>query len=124
MGKTRLFPTPESMIKKTKEYMKVCKKEGKPFLLIGFASWMEIHKSTLSDYKRFPEYSGALALINQTAETQLVEGALMGKYNASFSQFLAKNNHGYTDQQHLEVSGKLDLATMAKDRYDKIKNEK
>ena len=124
VGRPRMFKSPEQMMNKALEFQKICLKNDRPFLFISFASWMGVHSTTVSEYAKFPEFTETVKNIQQMAEIALIEGGMTGRYNPSMSIFLAKNNHGYTDQQHLEVSGKLDLATMAKDRYDKIKNEK
>ena len=109
VGRPRIFSSPEEMMDKALEFQKVCLESGRPFLVIGFASWMGIHKSTLSEYERFKEFSGTLKKISQLAEVGLIEGGLSGKYNASFAQFLAKNNHGYRDKQEVEHSGGVSL---------------
>ena len=109
MGKPRIFSSPEQMMEKATEYQKICLESNRPFLYIGFASWMGIHRTTVDSYSKFPEYTDTIANIKQLAEVGLIEGGLNGTYNASFSQFLAKNNHGYKDQQNVSMETKIDF---------------
>lgn len=104
-GHPRKFKTPKALAKKIKKYEKLLKKTGEPFLLIGFADFCGVHRSILDDYAKFPEYTGIIKKIKQKAEKSLVAGAMVGKYNASFSMFLAKNNHGYKDRSETVLEG-------------------
>ena len=105
VGRPRIFSTPEQMMDKALEYQKVCLEYDRPFLVIGFASWMGIHKTSLYEYNKYPEFSESMGKISQLAEVGLIEGGLTGKYNSSFAQFIAKNNHDYRDKQEVEHSG-------------------
>jgi len=105
IGRPRIFKNPETMMEKALEYQKICLENDRPFLFIGFSSWMGIHNTTVSEYAKFPEFTETVGLIQQLAEVGLIEGGLTGKYNATFSMFMAKNKHGYSDKQEISHSG-------------------
>lgn len=98
VGQPRRFKTPKAMEKELKKYEKYLVETGKPFLLIGFANFCDVHRTILDGYADKPEYTDTIRKIKQKAELDLLEGAMSGAYNASASIFFAKNNHNYKDK--------------------------
>ena len=104
VGRPRQFDSPDAMLQKALEFQAICTEEERPFLFISFASWMGIHADTITRYATdFPEFSGTIKKIKQLAEIGLIEGGMMGRYNPAMTIFLAKNNHGYTDKQEIDM---------------------
>ncbi len=67
----------------------------------GFAVSLGITKETLIQWSKDedkPEFSFAWKLFGETQEQNLVQGALTGQFNASFSIFTAKNVLGWRDR--------------------------
>jgi hypothetical protein len=51
-----------------------------------------------------PRYSVTLRRAMARVEGQRVEKTLLGEQESRFAQFDLKNNHGYRDEQHLQVT--------------------
>lgn len=105
-GRPPSFKSPEELENKIQKYLKECEEKEKPVLVVGFAVFCNVHKDTIYEYAKKPEYSDSLKRLTQAAEHSLVSGGLVGKYNSSFAIFLAKNNHKYKDKVEQEVQVK------------------
>ena len=69
----------------------------------GFARKIGVAKSTLYEWaKNHEEFSNVLARCKDIQEDILINNSLKNSYNASFSQFLLKNTHGFKDKQEVE----------------------
>jgi hypothetical protein len=103
-GRPVAFTSPEQLMDLVDNYIAECEEKGEPILMVGFAKHIKVHKDTLQEYSKKDGYSVPLKLLKQEAEHSLIKGALLGTYSASFSQFLAKNNHGYKDKSEADIS--------------------
>ena len=112
VGRPRIFKSPEQMMDKALEFQKICLENDRPFLFISFASWMGVHSDIIAEYGKFPEFTGTVKSIQQMAEISLVEGGMTGRYNPSMTIFLAKNNHGYTDQQQIQLDATVKVNSL------------
>lgn len=106
-GRPPRFKSPEELELLIQDYLKKCEETGEPILVVGFCNYAKIPKSTLFDYKKKDVFSDSLEMLTQNAEECLIKNALLGNYNSSMAQFLAKNNHNYTDKQEIEHSGEM-----------------
>lgn len=69
----------------------------------GFARRIGVAKSTLYEWaKHCADFSNVLERCKDIQEDILISNSLKGSYNASFSQFLLKNTHGFKDRQEVE----------------------
>lgn len=74
--------------------------------LITFAMKIGVCTDTLYAWgKVYPEFSEALKKCKELNERMLVDNAMRGLYNASFSIFTAKNKFGWRDEQFLKGEG-------------------
>lgn len=112
VGRPPLFKTPKDLEDKLDEYIEECNEQGKPFLLIGFANFLKVHRTILDGYDDKPEFSDTIKRIKQIAEEALVVGGLTGNYNASMSIFLAKNNHNYKDKHEQELNATVSVKSL------------
>lgn len=75
--------------------------------IAGYAVEIGKHKDTLYEWaKHHPEFSDSLKRAKDIQEHMLVEGALGGVFNPTFSIFFAKNCLGYKDKIEQEHTGK------------------
>lgn len=103
-GRPRKFNNPDELDKLVEEYIDNQLTLGEPILTIDFCVVMGIPKSTLYDYAKLDGYSDIIKKLQEAAEVSLITGAMKGKYNATFSIFLAKNHHGYRDKVEQETT--------------------
>jgi hypothetical protein len=80
----------------------------------GFAAHLRISPQTLDAWATkvdvngdlvYPDFAEAYKIIDAMIENVLVTNTLMGKYQASFAQFYAKNKLGYKDKSDLVLEG-------------------
>lgn len=111
MARPSTYKSEEEFEDKMEEYKEYCEEKAEPFTMIGLASFMGVHRDTLNEYgKKFPDtYKKGKSF----AEKSLVNNALAGTYNPTISIFLLKNNHGYKDKHETEISGELNVNSMA-----------
>lgn len=72
----------------------------------GLACYLDIARSTLYKYESESErFSDILERIGQKQEKMLINGGLMGDFNAPITKMMM-TKHGYSDKQETEVTGK------------------
>jgi hypothetical protein len=121
MARPRLCETVEEMEAAVEAYFAHCdegvlvdmvRKQGvvqvrraKPYtapglaLALGFNSRTDMFSATHD-----PRFSNTLTAALARVESQRVEKTLLGEQESRFAQFDLKNNHGYRDEQHLQVT--------------------
>jgi len=66
----------------------------------GLALELGIWKETVYNFeKKYPEFLGVIKELRQKQEKKLTEGALIGKFNPTFSIFLAKCKFGWKEAE-------------------------
>ncbi len=95
-GKTKI--TPEELEKGIDGYFAECKDNNKPFLFIGLAVYLKVHRDTLLNYSNMSEFSALLKKAKDLSEFTLMEAGLSGTSNPTMSIFLLKVNHGMQDK--------------------------
>lgn len=74
----------------------------------GLACWLGVAKSTIYEWKKtFPAFSDTLEAIQSKQETIALNKGLTGAFNATITK-LVLANHGYSDKQEIEHSGKIE----------------
>ena len=72
----------------------------------GLACYLDVARSTLYKYEGESErFSDILERIGQKQEKMLINGGLMGDFNAPITKMMM-TKHGYSDKQETEVTGK------------------
>lgn len=110
----RRYQTPEDMEPAVREYFETCASIARPYTWGGLATFLGMHTSNLRKYKvgeigENPEdkakFIELLEVADQVIETSKQEMGLLGIYNAAFTQFDLKNNHGWKEKQEIEHLG-------------------
>lgn len=117
--------TPE-LLEKAKEYLAVAlasqdKAEVTPPNLAQFATVLGIARSTLYAWcqeEDKKEFSDIVEQILAIQEDKLLDGGLLGNYNASIAKLML-TKHGYTDKQETDItSGGKPIPIMNVQRND------
>lgn len=101
----------DALAEKLIEYAHKTIEQGKFPTKAGFAASQHIAREQLIEFvsPKSPYYhekfSFAYKEFESLQEQNLVDGALSGKYNASFSIFTSKNVLGWRDEQHIKAEG-------------------
>jgi hypothetical protein len=97
----------EEYCEKAIEYAENELKNNRFPTIAGFAVSLGTSKQTVYSWaQNYPQFLDALELFNSKQEHELTNGALNGKYNASFSTLMAKNFFGFKDKNETELTGK------------------
>ena len=102
-GRPPKWSTPEELQDDIDKYLIHIEDTGEPFLVLGFTLFCKTNRSVLGDYKKKDGFSDTVKAIHDMAEHGLITGGLTGNWTPSVTIFLAKNNHGYTDQQQIGI---------------------
>jgi 3-mercaptopyruvate sulfurtransferase SseA len=118
MGKPPRFKDPRELEILIEEYIEEQVAKGDPVLIIDFCVRKNVPRSTLHDYRSKEGFSDIIKKIDEASEANLVIGALKGAYNPTFSIFLAKNNHNYTDKHEVEQTTETKGTTVIEVQLD------
>ena len=102
-GRPPKWSTPEELQDDIDKYLLHIAETEEPFLVLGFTLFCKTNRNVLLEYKKKDNFSSTVKAISDMSEHSLVVGGLNGTYTPSMSIFLAKNNHGYTDQQQIGI---------------------
>jgi len=92
---------------------------GLPFFS-AYAREIDVDADTLHEWKKVhPDFSEAYKECKAIQKEHLVNKALQGEYNPSFSIFTAKNIIGWRDQKDIKLSGGIKLDGLTTDEIDK-----
>lgn len=113
----------EEVVKKLPEYLQWCKDNESLPKRAGFAVYIGVSKSTLWEWEQKErQLSNALKELDSIQENQIIDNALVNKYNAVISKLLL-SNHGYSDKSQVDqtvkatVEEKPDMDTKEKIDY-------
>lgn len=107
----RRYQTAEEMEPAIREYFETCASIARPYTTGGLATFLGMTVNNLWYYKTgkrgdTPEerqqFKDLLELAYQVIETSKEEMALIGIYNAAFTQFDLKHNHDWSDKQEID----------------------
>jgi hypothetical protein len=80
-------------------------RRAKPYTAPGLALALGFNsRAHMFDAMHDPRFSSTLSSAMARVESQRVEKTLLGEQESRFAQFDLKNNHGYRDEQHLQVT--------------------
>ena len=120
-GKERKFPTSEALWEAACDYFEWCdsnpwriektKKKGRskevestptqrPYTIAALCMYLGVHSTYLNDLKD-KDYSEVITRIRQIIETNQIEGAMVGAYNAN----IVSRINGLTDKMDIESGG-------------------
>jgi hypothetical protein len=103
----------DSYVQALLDYMEAPVNEEFP-TIAGFACTVKPCRDTLHEWSKakdgegnlkYPQFSDAYKKVKDIQEVNIVQGALSGKYNPTFSIFFMKNNLGWKDKVEQEISG-------------------
>lgn len=122
-GKPLKF-TPEELETKIVEYFKYVDEENvqrklrrfegeklKPYTVTGLCVYLDIHKETLIEYGKRPEYTEAVKRAKQRVENYVEEGLLNGSINPIGGIFNLKNNFGWVDRLDINATSQPEQLT-------------
>lgn len=107
----RRYQTAADMEVGIREYFETCASIARPYTKGGMATFLGMTLNNLWYYEtgkrgdteeQEQEFMDLLELANQVIETSKQEMALIGIYNAAFTQFDLKHNHNWSDKQELD----------------------
>ena len=76
----------------------------------GLGRHLDVWHQTIEEWrKKYSDFDVACKAGIARAKHQLIQGAMQNRYNAGFSQFVAKNCCGMVDRKETSVSGNLTL---------------
>jgi len=92
---------------------------------VRFARKIWVNKDTLYERaKNYKEFSDAMKICNEIAETILLENWLQWIYNAWFTQFLLKNNYWYKDKSEVDNKVSMEITDITPKQQSAIESLK
>lgn len=94
------FDNPEAMEAAIGVYFSICDERGVPYTIEGLCAELEVTRQTLLNYEKLEGYEAFFDTVKRAkrkVEANMVEQALLGKYQSAVSIFLMKNNMGYSN---------------------------
>lgn len=94
------FDRPEDMEAAIEAYFSNCDDRKVPYTIEGLCAELEITRQTLLNYEKLEGYEAFFDTVKrakQKVDANMVEQALLGKYQSAVSIFLMKNNMGYSN---------------------------
>lgn len=104
VGRPLLFATPEILDEKIDAYFADCEQKDEQPFITGLAVWLDTSRHTLINYKERPEFVNSIKRALQKCEMAVEKGAMQGKFNSTFSIFNLKNNYGWRDETHQDIT--------------------
>lgn len=99
----------DQTVEKAKEYLESCDKELPS--LEGLAVFLEIHRSTVYDWKeKYSDFSDILERILTEQAKRLMNNGLSGKWNSTISKLIL-TKHGYSDKTETDITTKGERIT-------------
>lgn len=99
----------EELLEKAKGYVYKYESLGDVIPSVeGLAIYLGINRSTIYDWckdEAKQEFSDTLELINMTQKQKLLNSGLNGDFNSNITK-LALGNHGFSEKQQQEISGR------------------
>lgn len=86
-------PTPKGVVK-----------HRKPYTVLGMCEFLGITRETLCEYEKLGSFSDTISRAKERIEADKQEGALIGRYNAQFTQFDLMNNSNWRNKESVDVS--------------------
>ncbi len=132
-GRDKIFKTPEILLQAAYEYFEWCEnnpikaednkgtkninivKFKRPFTLKGFCIYCGASESWFKEYRKAitdKDFLSVIHIIEEIIYTQKFEGAAIGIYNAN----IIARDLGLSDQQKVDLSGKVNLSFDADDK--------
>lgn len=104
--------TEDQFIDKIEEYFKKCDESGKPYLTVGLADHLKVHKNTLNDIRmdKTEAFKGTfhkevLFLAIQRIELHLAEKLFENdNKNIAGTIFTLKSAHKWTDKNQVDIN--------------------
>lgn len=82
------------------KYIKKCQEKSDFITIEHLASELGIGTRTLYSWEEiYPEFQQTMDMLRDAQRDQLLRGGVSNKFNARFSEFLLKANHGMQDRQ-------------------------
>lgn len=109
LGRPRIWPTPEDLLKECEAYFEKAKEEKDPIHIEGLCAHLNVARNTLLNYSKaegFEEYFKVVEWAKGQILSDLVTRSMTGKHNPAGTIFNLKNNYGYTDKT--EINHKLE----------------
>lgn len=109
--RARRYQTAADMEPAIREYFETCASIARPYTTGGMATFIGMTLNNLWYYKtgrrgdtpqERQDFKDLLELAYQVIETSKEEMALIGIYNAAFTQFDLKHNHDWSDKQEID----------------------
>lgn len=90
--------------KDIEEYFVLMDTEGRPYTISGLACHLDTSRETLMEYQEKEEYVDTIKRAKEKCLRWVEENHLMGKVNPTAGIFNLKNNYGWRDQQHTDIT--------------------
>ena len=111
----RKYKTVNEMQQAIDKYFMDCDNEGKPYTVTGLALALGfLSRQALINYEGYTDaddinFHDTIKRAKARVENNNVENMLLGKYNATGSIFVLKNNFDWRDKQEVENTGSQTL---------------
>lgn len=91
----------------------------------GLSLTLSIHKDTLVEWeKKYPEFSAALAFLDDKQKEMIIRGSMNGDYNPMIAKLVLSANHGMRDRSDITSDGKpLPPANVTVNNINTLSNE-
>lgn len=83
----------------------------KPYTVTGLCVYLDIHRETLIEYGKRPDYAEMVKQAKQKVENYVEEGLLNGSINAIGGIFNLKNNFGWVDKIDINATAQPEQLT-------------
>jgi len=86
----------------------------------GLSDWLDLALSTIDAWEKDterPEFSGALAKLQQRQKRLLLNGGLKSEMNSVITK-LVLHNHGFSDKQDTNLGGSVEMVKITKTIID------
>lgn len=113
----------DKVLKDAKSYISKCP-DTIP-TVVGLCHCIKRSKSTVYSWAKDDDKAEFLDILEQIEEMQektLVQGGILGEFNATITKMML-TKHGYSDKQEIEHSGAIDLTHYTDEELQRICDE-
>lgn len=103
-GRSKKIKSVKALQKAIEKYFEKCVTEGRRPLIIDLALFLNLHRESLDNYEKLPEFFDTIKKAKDRCLSALVNDGLSGKCNPTMAIFISKAGHGLRETSELDVN--------------------
>ena len=108
-GRPLTFETPEDLLASWEEYKRRKREKQDLICKENFCCETGNYVDLFANYKKKPEFCGAIEQIEKDCKYYVSNKAIKGEYNAAISKLLLSHNYGVREKQDVNVQGGITI---------------